>query len=565
MSFCPACGNPVSDTSARFCPKCGRELPGPPPSAPPAPVHAAPPAPPAYMPTATYPGAGPAYPPPPPPPAPGTPSPAAQFAHRVFTGRWDGAVLAAVVPALVLLVVAGGLGAWSQHALRGSAVGWFKRSRIALALIVQGLGGHLSTHQKGLDLGGSDSLCAGSSEDSSGDYGSGDSGDFAGSDGSSDFGPMCDSASMSGSAAIVPLTFTVLWLLTLVLVLRSMRGRYAGPEAAVRVALLSSAAATVLSFVAQGSLEGVAIHTGPFRVMLWSFLLSLVTALVVLDGPALRRRSGAAWRVVGTAGIALLATVLFASAVVLVVALGNVDNGVTGDDLVILGAVLPNLGLSALALGWGAPFRIRTGAGGSDHFDRHFGLSQLSHFWNGWATVLALLGGALCALVVGLLATGRTRGRGEQFAVAGVLTAMLAALVVIGGAKSGGSNTLTGAGDGLVSAQTSLGSVVPETLFFALLWSLGGVLAAPYVRRALGMAPPPAGQAGSSPYAPPPFPYAPPQPQPQPQPQAPPTPQPPHTQQAPQPSEVHDLGIVQPPRLSGDDSTRRDEGGGRHR
>ncbi|WUH91578.1 zinc ribbon domain-containing protein [Streptomyces sp. NBC_00433] len=574
MSFCPACGNPVSDTSARFCPKCGRELPAPPPAVPPTPAHAAPPAPPAYEPTAAYPGAGPAYPPPPPPPppVPGAPSPAAQFARRVFAGRWDGAVLAAVVPALVLLVVSGGLGAWSQHALRGSSVGWFKRSRIALALVVQGLGGHLSTHQNAPEIfGNSDSDCSdyssGSSEDygdGSGDFGDGSgdfgdgSGDFGDSDGYSDFGPMCGAGSASGSAAIVPLTFTMLWLLALVLVLRSMRGRHSGPEAAVRVALLSAAAATVLAFVAQGSLEGVAIHTGPFRVMLWSFLLSLVTALVVLDGPALRARFGAAWRVVGTAGIALLTTVLFASVVVLVVALGNMDNGVDGDTLVVLAAVLPNLGLSGLALGWGAPFKIHYGGGGSNGFGHPFGLSDLSHFWDGWATVLAVVGGALCALVIGLLATGRTRGRGEQFAVAGVFTGMFAALVVIGGAKSGDSNALAGVGGGLVSAQTSLGSAVPEALFFALLWSLGGVLAATYVRRALGLAPPlPAGPAAPSPYAPPPFPYVPPQ--------STQSTQATHAPQAPQTPEVHDLGIVQPPRLSGDDRTRRDEGGGRHR
>ncbi|NUS15581.1 MAG: zinc-ribbon domain-containing protein, partial [Streptomyces sp.] len=52
MSYCPACGNPVPDASARFCMKCGRELPAatqgaadgapaaPPPAAPPTPTQA---------------------------------------------------------------------------------------------------------------------------------------------------------------------------------------------------------------------------------------------------------------------------------------------------------------------------------------------------------------------------------------------------------------------------------------------------------------------------------------------------------------------------------------------
>jgi hypothetical protein len=474
------------------------------------------------------------------------------------------------VPAAVLLVLAGALGGWSQHAFPGSAVSWFKRSRIALALAVQGLGGHLSAHAGDADQMGSGSSDCSDSSDSS-DYGDDYSDDYDYSDDDySDYGDSCGSSDAgTGSLSVLPLTFTLLWLLALVLVLRSVRRRHpegAGPEAAVRVALLSAAAATVLAFVAQPSIEGVTLHSGPFRVLLWSFLLSLVTALVVLNGPALRARFGAAWRVVGAAGTALLATVLFASLVVFVIALANMDNGVNGTTLVMLGTVLPNLGLSGLALGWGAPLKVHeTSGSGGDRFHYSFSLSELSHIWHGWSTVLALLGGLLCALVIGVLASSRARDRAEQFAVAGVFTVMFTVLVSIGGLASGGTDVADAVGGGFGSAGSTIGSAMPESLLFALLWSVGGVLAAPYVRRALGMAPPAGGNAApppspyapqSSPYAPPPFPYVPQQAQP-------PAGQPPVPQQ-PQPPEVHDLGIVQPDRLAKDDGTRRDEGGGRH-
>ncbi|WP_333771372.1 zinc ribbon domain-containing protein [Streptomyces sp. IBSBF 2435] len=548
MSYCPACGHSVSGTGARFCMKCGRELPAappatpPPPAAPPTPTYGTP-VPPAYAPTGTYPGAGPGYPAAPPPPV--APSPAALFARRVFAGPWKGAVPAALVPAAVLLVAAGGLGAWSQHAFRGPAVSWFVRSRIALALAVQGLGGHLSIHPSDGGAFGDDVDCSDYS-DGSDYYDGSDYGDGA------RYGDACSHVSASASISVVPLTFTLLWLLALVLVLRSARRRQAGPEAAVRVALLSAAAATVLSFVAQPSLQGASLHSGPFRVLLWSFLLSLATALLVLNGPAVRTRFAAVQRVVSTALIALLATVALASVVVFCVAVGNYDN-VTGDGLVLVGAVLPNLGLSGLALGWGAPFKVHEGLADTQaDYHYSFGLSQLSHFWDGWSTVLAVIGGALCALIIGLLATVRTRDRAEQFAVAGVFTVMFTVLVAIGGLKTGGASQLDGIGGGLASSRDTIGSAVPETLLFALLWSCGGVLAAPYLRRVLGGSQPPpvysaAGpaQAGPpSPYAPPPFPYVPPQ--------------------APQPQQVHDLGIVQPERLS-DDGSRRDGRGGEHR
>ena len=73
--------------------------------------------------------------------------------------------------------------------------------------------------------------------------------------------------------------------------------------------------------------------------------------------------------------------------------------------------------------------------------------------------------------------------------MAGVFTVMFTVLVSIGGLASGGSGLEGAVGGALGSAGAKVGSAMPESLLFALLWSVGGVLAAPYVRRVLGMAP----------------------------------------------------------------------------
>jgi hypothetical protein len=583
MSYCPACGNPVSDATARFCMKCGRELPAaaapPPPAAPPTPTQvspaplAPPPSPPTYAaPTATYPGAGPAgYPA---PAAPAPPSPAALFGRRVFGGPWGPALTAALVPALALLVAAGALGAWSQHFAEGP-VSWWTRTRLALAVVMQGLGGHLSAKEPGssgcLDYGGSD-------YDDSG-YGGSDSGDYSG------FGSSCSQAT-SGFSMLL-LVFTLLYLLALILALRSMRRRQAGAEAAVRVALLSAAAAMVLAFVGQVKLEGVRLHDGPFLVLLWTFLISLVTALAVLHGPALSARLGAAFRVAGAAFLGLVVTVLFAGVIVFLIAVGYQDDlGMNGDGIVGLGLAVPNLGVPALALGFGAPFEAGTSGSRYGGDTAKLGLSQLNDVWGGAGTPLALTAAAVCALIVGFLAVRRTRSTAEQFAVAAAYTAMFTVLVSIADLTVGNMGGM-GFGSYLAGGgERHFGSSVPKALLFSLLWSAGGVMAASFLTRVFSGPPPVSGQGvsyapyGASPYgqapygAPPanpyaagqpaqaPAPYIPPQaqppaqpvPQPQPQPQSESEPQP---QPHPQPSsEVPDLGVVQPDRL-----TKREEQG----
>jgi hypothetical protein len=573
MSFCPACGNPVSqDPGIRFCARCGRQLapsggapagppavpaagppPGPPQAPPPtppagpppvpqAPPPAAPPVPPPYAATVSAPvppqapPPGRAFPPPVPPPPPG-PSPAALFLRRVATGRWDGAVLAAAAPVLALLVLALVMGAWSGTALPGDGPGWGPRSQVALAVLVQGLGGTLSLHQN-RSLPDSDQYGFGQDDDYDGgydyDYG------YGGSDSS-----LAVAGDAHQTVSVVPLGITLLWVVVLILALRVLRGRLGGPEAAVRVAVLGAVGALVLALAGQSTIEGVKISDGPVPVTVWTFLLTLAVSLAVLAGPGLRpwlaERPGVAtaYRVLRTALLSLLATVAIAAAVVFVVA-GAHDDDLTGWGLTCVALVLPNLGASALSLGWGGPFEgTRRGSGDSVHED--FGLSDLNHVWDGWATVGAVAGGVVCALLIGQFAVRWSRSRGEQFAVAGVFTVLFVVLIAVSGMTTDSDAGVTVGGVG-AGGTTTLSSGVPEALLFGLLWPAAGVLVAPYLRRALGggSAPPaygatygPTYAAGpASPYAPPP-PFGPAQ----------------GTPPPPAPT-VYDLGLIGPDRPS---------------
>ncbi|WP_335978426.1 zinc ribbon domain-containing protein [Streptomyces sp. CA2R106] len=451
--------------------------------------------------------------------------------------------------------------------------------------------------------GGSDGYDDGSdgySTDGSDGYSSdGSDGYDSGSDGSdgtdgSDIGyTMSGGGSGSGhshtvhaSLSVLPWSVTLLWVLVLVLGLRALRRRQqaqaaaagipAGPgsaltaeaaAAAVRVALLAAAAVLAIGFFAEPRIELVHFTTAPFLAALWTFVLSLVTALVVLCRPALtawlaaRPGAAAAYRVLATTAIALLATLLVAGTVVFVIAAAHYHD-LTGWGLTAAGLLLVNLGVSGLGLGWGAPFRVGASSGSQA---RHvsFGLGDLDHVWGGWSVAGTVAGGLGCALLIGVLALRRNRGRPEQFAVAGLFTLLLVILAAVSGAHTGGDSSLVGTG---ALTHTSVGTQVPELLGFGLLWTFGGVLVAPYVWRVFGGRVPNApypGAGAPSPYAPAPQggpgrggaydvpggtfgaavpaqpaapagPYGPPQP-----------PGPP----GPAEPTVHDLGVVQPDRL----------------
>ena len=580
MSYCPACGNPVSsDADTRFCARCGKELPAapappeggapvppPPPSAPPT-VHAAMPAAPAHAPAPTAPHTPPARDGISGMPGDGGPSPTALFLRRTFTGRWDLAAAAAVVPAVCFVALAVVIGAWSSVAAHDSGVGFVSRTRVALALLLTGVGAtlHFTTRFRDFSDSGtafSDSY-TGLGED----------------DGSSGF-PDGSYTTIHSTVSVIALAMTLLWVGSLVLALRRMRaraaaaeaansqtaaGRSAAAEAAVRVALLAAAAALVLGLFAQPHVREEHLGTGPALLTLWAFLISLATALLTLCAPEIHRRlavrpglAGAA-RALGTALRALLITVGIAGVVVFVV-VGAHSSDTTGWGVAFAALFLPNLGVAGLGLGWGAPFKVSestdltesSGSGNSFHFS--YGLSELGHIWSGWAMAGAVVGGVVCALVIGVLAARRSADRMEQFLVAGLFTAMFVVLAAFGGVATDGGSGFVGLADG--HGHSAFGTSVPEALMFALLWSCGGVLVGPWVLRALGATVPApgtfaaagagaAGATGADPVSGPHLPR-------QAAPSAPSAPgQPPVPPQAgPAEPTVHDLGIVQPPRLN---------------
>jgi hypothetical protein len=503
-------------------------------------------------------------------PAPGPvgPSPAAAFLRRVFTGRWEMPLLVALGPALTVLGAALAIAGAAGAALPAGSIGMATRTRSALAVLVQGLGGNfrgtakLSDDDNGFD--DSDDSDGGGNDFSGGDGGDGfsdgggdggddfsdgggDGGDDfsdGGGDGGDDFsdggGDGGDdysdggtdgsdigyatsgsghSASYHWTVSVLPWTVTVVWVVVLVLGLRMMRSRLqaandvaerdtpdapgapgtvrpfgtagtVGAEAAVRVALLAAAAALGLGFAGEPHIQYEHFTTAPFLAALWTFVLSLVTALLVLCRPVitgwLAARPGAAtaYRVAATTLYALLTTVLIAGAVVFVIALAHYHDltgwGVAGAALMLL-----NLGVSGLGLAWGTPLRISAGSESRGGGHVLFGLGELDHVWGGWSVTGVVAGGLLCAVLIGVFAVRRSRSRPEQFAVAGLFTLFFVILVAVSGVHSGGDTVLSA-----VVNHTTLRTDVPEALGFGLLWTFGGVLVAPYVLRLFGGAPP---------------------------------------------------------------------------
>ncbi|WP_225848736.1 hypothetical protein [Streptomyces sp. HPF1205] len=515
------------------------------------------------------------------------PSPVGAFARRVVGGRWDWPALAAGVPALAVGALAVLIGVVTGHTLPRSGVGWWARTRLALALLVQGLGGSLRISEPSPAVyGGSYDSLSGSGSDGTdgtdGTDGFGDSGtDFShfggsggsdgydggsdGYDGGSDgydggtgsFGGLGGGHSSSGhrvheTLSVMPLSVTLLWIGLMVVVLRAARKRQAGPEAAVRVTVLATAAALVLALIGQVHMRGSDVSGGPFLVAVGAFLISLATSLAVLAGPGLAGRLAArpalaaGYRVLRAAVRALLAAVLLSGLVCLVVTACYYDD-VTGWGLAAAALLLPNLGVSGLSLGWGGPLVLRTRVWGDRTVHRTLGLSDLGHVWGGWGLVLAVGTGLVCALLIGRTAL-RSRNRLEQFAVAGVFTALFAGLAALAGVATSG---IVGQG-GLMAgsaAHSSVSSDVPKALLFGLLWSVGGVLVTWYAAKAAGRPTPAPYVPAPRTRAPAPYGHAYSYP-----PGVPPVPPPGHAPGPvpPQPSEppVMDLGIVQPDRLS---------------
>ncbi|WP_447042313.1 hypothetical protein [Streptomyces sp. DSM 118878] len=500
-------------------------------------------------------------PPPPPPPAftpapaapaapavPAAPSPVGAFLGRTFRGDWAGSAQAALWPFAMLLLSGIALAIPSYGQDDDVVVGFTDRLRTGLALLLQSVGGgfELSGHETrpGTERTGE--------SDGFGDSGGfGDSDGFGGSGGFGDsggFGSGSDSASgMEGAISLhfIPLTMTVLWLVALVIGVRILRNRLvarqfaqgglpaggtAGPEAAVRVALLVAAGTLGLALFAQPEIEGIELSSSPALSTLGALVLALVVAGAVL------RRDGVNWsvggsvprpgaqallRATGTA-VRALAVVLVLCSVVAYISLAQIDDldrttDLDDDDispLLVALLFLPNLAITALGIGWGAASEIVVRGSnslyGGGSRSETFGLSELGDVTNDWAVVGALALGLVCALTIGVLAARRCVGRGEQLLAGGVFFGLVLLLAGVGGIGvdlSGAAAGRIGSGDSPREGSVDLGLSVPEMLLFGLLWIFAAVLIGPYLTRMTGQSGGPAAPA----YAPgaPPMPGAP--------------------------------------------------------
>ncbi|WP_371750398.1 hypothetical protein OG302_18650 [Streptomyces sp. NBC_01283] len=439
----------------------------------------------------------PASPPPPAyvPGAPAAPSPLGAFFGRAFRGDWAGAAQAALWPVGLVLVAAVALAMPSYGQGDGGGdvvVGFGDRLRIALALLLQAVGG-------GFEVSGS------------------------GRQQSSVFGGDSSSmeTAMDGSAALhlIPLTATALWIGALFIGVRILRTRVllrtggrgggtAGLESTVRVTLLVTVGTLVLGLFAQPEIEGVSLSSSPFLAALGALVLALAVSFGVLHrydlAPWLAQRPGwqAAFRATGTA-LRALAVVLVLCSLVAFISLAQIDDLESLADLdeadvsplLIALLLLPNLGIAALGLGWGAPLDASvqgsSSAYGGGYESESFGLSELGDVTNDWAIVGALTLGLVCALVLGLLAARRSAHRGEQLLSAGVFFGLFLFLAGVGGVSvdaSGSASAEFGGGGGSGSGKGTFeaGVSVPDALLFGLLWVFAAALIAPFLLQMAG-------------------------------------------------------------------------------
>lgn len=515
-SYCPHCGNPSPD-EARFCMKCGRER---------LPDAAAAPPPPALPPALP---AVPAY-----GPGPAQPSPVGAFFGRVFRGDWLSSAKAAAWPSGLLLALAVALAIPSYGQDDEVVVGWSDRLRIALAMLLQALGGGFEVK-----------ATAGSSPFGS-DSGSGSSGGIFGDGGypGSSGGGSSDAIVQGGaSLSLVPLTMTLLWIGAVYLGARMLRTRGAGLEAAVRLSLLATGVVLVLGLFAQPEIAGVEISSSPLLAALGALGISLAVSCGVLQRDDLaawlaqRPAARSAVRALGTSVRALGAVVALCSLVGFVV-YANADD-VDGTALLIALPILPNIGFAVLGLSWGVPVEFavqgRFSMVGSSMEHGSFGLGEIKDVWGGGAVAGLLALGAVCALTLGVWAARRSADRREQL-LAGSFSLGLILLFMgvsgVGGDLAGGIEDWGGRG------TSEFAPSVPDALLFGLLWVGAATFLGPYVLKLTGGRPTAAPVV--PPYAPgtPVGPYAPPGAQPLATPGFPAAPAAPATPAAPAGSEV---------------------------
>ncbi|MET8684222.1 hypothetical protein ABZV77_08395 [Streptomyces sp. NPDC004732] len=422
---------------------------------------------------------------------------------------------AALWPVVVLLVGATALATPAYGQGDDAVFGFTDRLRIALALLLQSVGGgfEFTGREERPDFG--DSVSGGSGTDGLGlDSGLG-----------SGMGSDSTGAVAEGTASLhmVPLTMTALWLVALFIGVRVLRNRLvargagqgsgtAGLEAAVRVALLVTVGVLALALFAQPEIEGVELSSSPVLAALGALVLGLAVSYGVLhrvDTSAwaanMTARPGAQSliRATGTA-VRALVVVLVLCSLVAFISLAQVDDLAELTDLddsdisplLIALLVLPNLAVTALGIGWGAGAEASVHGSssmyGSGRQSGSFGLAELGDVTNDWAIVGALALGLVCALTLGVLAARRCVGRGEQLLAAGVFFGFVLLLAgfsgigveVSGQAFDSGSGFGGSSSSGGGSVETGLS--VPEVLLFGLLWIFPAAFLGPYLLQMTG-------------------------------------------------------------------------------
>ncbi|MFG2401396.1 hypothetical protein [Streptomyces lydicus] len=444
-------------------------------------------------------------------------SPVGALLSRTAKGDWAAALKVAAGPTALLLVLASVAALFLADKAHSGGLGWGVRMRIALALLLQGVGGGVS-----LSGNASASLEA---------FGAGLAGEV--------------------TLSLVPLLVTAAWAGVLAFAARRFvagatgAGHGAGTavfEAVLRVAVLCGAGAFLLGLLAQPSYDGVELSSAPFLTLLWSFLLSAVVCGAAVGrggaGAWLAARPG--WRVaVGalrTALLALLVVVTLAGVVTVVAVLATEKQDLDGGAIVAMLVLLPNIGALALAAAWGAPVTAEWNLPGLPFIGtssgrESLGYGELGHLGGGWVLFGVIVGGVVGALLVGFLAVRRSAERREQLLAAGFFVVSLMLLVSAagvsatavfraGGGSGGGYGAGSGSGSGdaygsgfgggyggaygghVAGAHGELGASGAETLLFALLWTFGAVLVMPYLLRMVGRG------GGPATSAVPPAPYA---------------------------------------------------------
>ncbi|MFI6766399.1 hypothetical protein [Streptomyces sp. NPDC050355] len=418
---------------------------------------------------------------------------------RTVRGDWISAAKVAAGPTLLLLVLASVLAMFSSDNAHSGGLGWGVRMRIALALLLQSVGG-------GVTLAG---------------------------DAGASLGPFGEGLSGEATLSLVPLVVTMAWAGLLAAGARRFAAvrpsgaagapltgpaadaRTAVPETVLRVAALCGAGTFALGLLAQPSYSGVELSSAPFLTLLWSFLLAAAVCGVTVGrgeaGAWLAARPGRriALGALRTALLALLAVVLLAGVVAVVVLLTNAKD-LDGGGVVAALVLLPNIGALALAMAWGAPVNAEWNLPAIPFLDsgrQSLGYGELSHLGGGWVLFGVLAGALAGALLVGFLVVRRSADRREQLLSAGFFVVSLVLLVLVAGAsvsatfRAGGGDGY-GYGDGygsgygggygsgyggrLAGAHGELAAGGAETLLFALLWTFGAVLVVPYLLRMVG-------------------------------------------------------------------------------